>query len=161
MPGLVGNQARSLSSTHPGGVCQHNPLSWLMCSVVMLFLPKPWAGLWNVLHIFPCSCSESCPLWTEYLWKQESAFSKQANYFGCPIKDKLNGPDFQKVLKHGSQDVLRHLSLDFQNQSSFLKIIVQIYISLWPEGLKKPSPQYGFSRHSQNLCETSWRLSLV
>lgn len=25
----------------------------------------------------------------------------QANYFGCQIKDKLNGPDFQKVLEHG------------------------------------------------------------
>lgn len=31
----------------------------------------------------------------------KAGISKQANYFRCPIKNKLNGPDFHKVLKHG------------------------------------------------------------
>lgn len=30
----------------------------------------------------------------------KTGISKQANYFGCPFKDKLNRSDFQKMLKH-------------------------------------------------------------
>lgn len=43
---------------------QSTELAYMQC---YKFLPKPWASLWYALHVFPCSCSESCPLCTDYL----------------------------------------------------------------------------------------------
>lgn len=75
---------------------QSAELAYVQCCDVV----SSQAMRWPLKHVTYFSLFLFWILSLLYRVTVKEGISKQANYFGCPIKDKLNRSDFQKMPKH-------------------------------------------------------------